>query len=246
MQPSLKLFKRDREQVKMHITKRSAKVNLREMGFESLETSVKFLKKDETILETGTSKVVLKVFLSKLDRMQPTVKLFQKDKENVRIHLSKKPIINFSPKDKENVRIHLSKKTMINFSQKDKENVRIHFIKKSNVMIFQKDKENIRIHISKKVDVSKVLIAKPKTSKIHVQQKSNYNNYNIDDINSDDSTDDDEEPRKIIPNWAKGNSLEKSVKDQQSVDPQIQIFSSVETSNFGQAFDGDFDDEITF
>ena len=29
-------------------------------------------------------------------------------------------------------------------------------------------------------------------------------NYNIDDINSEDSTDDEEQPRKRIPKWAEG------------------------------------------
>jgi len=29
-------------------------------------------------------------------------------------------------------------------------------------------------------------------------------NYNIDDLNSEDSTDDDDKPRKTIPQWAQG------------------------------------------
>lgn len=32
-------------------------------------------------------------------------------------------------------------------------------------------------------------------------------NYNIEDLKSDDDTDDDENPRKVIPKWASGNIL---------------------------------------
>ena len=30
-------------------------------------------------------------------------------------------------------------------------------------------------------------------------------NYNIDDFCSDDSTDDEDRPKKVVPKWAKGN-----------------------------------------
>jgi len=40
--------------------------------------------------------------------------------------------------------------------------------------------------------------------KVYLKNNSG-ENYNIDDIRSDDSTDDDETPRKKIPSWATGN-----------------------------------------
>ena len=38
-------------------------------------------------------------------------------------------------------------------------------------------------------------------------QNSNADNYNIDDIKSDDSTDEEDAPRKPIPDWAEGESI---------------------------------------
>ena len=35
-------------------------------------------------------------------------------------------------------------------------------------------------------------------------KKSTANDYGIDELRSDDSTDDDEAPRKVVPQWAKG------------------------------------------
>lgn len=50
-------------------------------------------------------------------------------------------------------------------------------------------------------------VKKPKVS-------SNNSNYNIDDLNSDDSTDDETRPRKKIPYWAQGKDLKISLINQ--------------------------------
>nr|XP_039262695.1 inner centromere protein A-like isoform X1 [Styela clava] len=48
-------------------------------------------------------------------------------------------------------------------------------------------------------------------------------NYNIDDIASDDSTDDDENPRKVVPRWSKGPMLRSQIIKQYYNPPDLKI-----------------------
>lgn len=44
----------------------------------------------------------------------------------------------------------------------------------------------------------------PTRKPVRKTQKSDANNYNINDLHSDDSTDDEDAPRKKMPSWAQG------------------------------------------
>nr|XP_039256312.1 inner centromere protein B-like [Styela clava] len=52
---------------------------------------------------------------------------------------------------------------------------------------------------------------------------STEDNYNIDDIASDDSTDDEDNPRKVVPRWSKGPMLRSLIIKQYYTPPDLQI-----------------------
>jgi inner centromere protein len=52
-------------------------------------------------------------------------------------------------------------------------------------------------------------------------------NYNIDDLNSGDETDDEDEPNKPVPEWAKGSLiLERVIKQQKNCINFTQLFKA--------------------
>ncbi|KAK2148624.1 hypothetical protein LSH36_488g02003, partial [Paralvinella palmiformis] len=72
--------------------------------------------------------------------------------------------------------------------------------------------------------------------KVYLKNNSG-ENYNIDDIRSDDSTDDDETPRKKIPSWATGTELKASLISQYYTPPDLDtIFAVIEQPNLCEMF----------
>ncbi|NWY61850.1 INCE protein, partial [Chionis minor] len=61
--------------------------------------------------------------------------------------------------------------------------------------------------------VSASCLVAPKGTKESVSPKVNENNYGM-DLNSDDSTDDENEPRKPVPAWADGSQLDRAIVHQ--------------------------------
>ncbi|CAH1800036.1 unnamed protein product [Owenia fusiformis] len=60
------------------------------------------------------------------------------------------------------------------------------------------------------------------------KKKSTQENYGLDDLNSDDSTDDDEAPKKKIPSWAQGAALKAALINQHYHPPNIDdIFGDI-------------------
>ncbi|XP_065051172.1 inner centromere protein A-like [Rhopilema esculentum] len=65
-------------------------------------------------------------------------------------------------------------------------------------------------------------------SKLHKKRSPSLQSYDIEDLNEDDSTDDEEDPAQMVPSWAKGANLTESVRQQQrsDIDP-YEIFANL-------------------
>ncbi|KAF1437662.1 Inner centromere protein, partial [Spheniscus demersus] len=99
---------------------------------------------------------------------------------------------------------------------------RSHFIFESRVWVFsaEEDTEGLRIFCKgprKYGSVPEIVrlfcLGPPKGTKESRSPKVNENNYGM-DLNSDDSTDDENEPRKPVPAWADGSQLNQAILHQ--------------------------------
>nr|XP_060626439.1 inner centromere protein isoform X2 [Anolis sagrei ordinatus] len=74
------------------------------------------------------------------------------------------------------------------------------------------------------------------TPQSHKQPKININDYGM-DLNSDDSTDDESQPRKPIPAWASGNQLSQAIIHQYFNPPNVKrFFGVVRSPNLEEIF----------
>jgi len=174
--------------------------------------TVKLFKRDKYSVKKHITKRTSNVFLTKLDWMLPSVKLIKLDKSIVEPFKYVK-----SDQEEESVppaKLHRNEQVKIVFGASVANNAN-----KENNNTDPKSSENSKIEMPKK----------------RLHRRSNYRNYDIDDLNSDDSTDDEDEPKKKIPAWAKGKLLASAAREQLSMDPD-QIFSSVDISDLSNVF----------
>eukprot|EP01135_Chromosphaera_perkinsii_P004780 Nk52_evm11s296 gene=Nk52_evmTU11s296 len=81
------------------------------------------------------------------------------------------------------------------------------------------------------IDSYEVTPEKPRRRSHHGSSE----NYDISDIRSDESTDDDEAPKKRIPQWAQSGALKAAIRAQVHVDPDA-IFPKVESPSLEKMF----------
>ncbi|KAK7107005.1 inner centromere protein-like [Littorina saxatilis] len=73
---------------------------------------------------------------------------------------------------------------------------------------------------------------------VRQKKKASMENYDIADMRSDDSTDDDEAPRKKIPSWAQGANLKASLINQAYHPPDLNsIFPSIAPPDLNEMFE---------
>ncbi|XP_020836084.2 inner centromere protein-like [Phascolarctos cinereus] len=67
--------------------------------------------------------------------------------------------------------------------------------------------------------------------------KNSYDNYGM-DLHSDDSTDDENQPRKPTPAWASGSQLSQAIIRQYYMSPDIdQLFGTIPSPSLEDIFD---------
>jgi len=181
--------------------------------------TVKLRKRDKYSIKKHITKRASNVFLTKLDWMLPSVKIIKLDKSIVETFKYVKSDQEEEPAPPAN--LHRNEQVKIVFGASVANNAN-----KENNNADPKSSEH---------EYENSHIGKIEMPEKRLHRRSNYRNYDIDDLNSDDSTDDEDEPKKKIPAWAKGKLLASAAREQLSMDPD-QIFSSVDISDLSNVF----------
>ncbi|ETE59903.1 Inner centromere protein, partial [Ophiophagus hannah] len=96
---------------------------------------------------------------------------------------------------------------------------------------------NKQLNVTVSIENSPIYNSYPMTPQGPKQPKIDLNNYGM-DLNSDDSTDDESQPRKTIPAWASGNQLNQAIMHQYYNPPNTQaLFGVVKSPKLEEIFD---------
>ncbi|XP_026562504.1 inner centromere protein isoform X1 [Pseudonaja textilis] len=96
---------------------------------------------------------------------------------------------------------------------------------------------NKQLNATMNIENSPIYNSYPMTPQGPKQPKIDLNDYGM-DLNSDDSTDDESQPRKTIPAWASGNQLSQAIMHQYYNPPNTQaLFGVVKSPKLEEIFD---------
>ncbi|XP_058011804.1 inner centromere protein isoform X2 [Ahaetulla prasina] len=96
---------------------------------------------------------------------------------------------------------------------------------------------NKQLNVTVIIENSPICNSYPMTPQGPKQPKIDINNYGM-DLNSDDSTDDESQPRKTIPAWASGNQLNQAIMHQYYNPPNTKaLFGVVKSPKLEEIFD---------